>query len=65
MTQLTEADWNRVDSLLAQSKVLAAVVLYREFTRCGIAEAKNAIGERFRTRFPDQFHEYRGLDGAD
>jgi hypothetical protein len=42
--------------------VLAAVVLYREFIRCGIAEAKNAVGERFRTSFPDQFRDYRDVN---
>jgi hypothetical protein len=62
MPRLTDAEWTRVDSLLAQGQVLAAVVLYREFTRCGIAEAKNAVGERFRTSFPDQFREYRDVN---
>jgi hypothetical protein len=62
MSHLTDAEWNQVDSLLADSHVLAAIALYWELTRCGLAEAKEAIGERFRIGFPDQFRAYRDVE---
>jgi hypothetical protein len=62
MSQLTDTEWNRVDSFLSESRVLAAVVLYCELTGSSLIEAKDAIGERFRTAFPDLFSTYRDVE---
>ncbi len=55
----------QIDELLSQSKVLVAVSLLGNATGCGIADAKCAIGTRFRERFPDQFASYRNLSDED
>jgi hypothetical protein len=65
MPELSSADWDRVDSFLAQSQVLNAVVLFRELTGCEIGDAKAAVGERFRVRFPEIFRDYRNIGGDD
>jgi hypothetical protein len=62
MSQLTDTDWNRVDSFLSESRVLAAVVLYCELTGSSLIEGQDAIGERFRTAFPDLFSTYRDVE---
>jgi hypothetical protein len=54
-------NWRQVDALLAQSQVFPAVVLFRDVTGCGIAEAKDAVGERFRLVFPDLWQAYRNI----
>ena len=59
MAELTLEDWRRVDSLLAESQVLSAVVLYRDVTGSGIAEAKEVIGDRFRIVCPEEWRHYR------
>jgi hypothetical protein len=62
MIELTSEDWRRVDSLLAESQVLSAVALYREVARCETAEAKAAVGERFRVEFPDLWRSHRNIE---
>jgi len=56
---------DQIDEHLSRSKAIAAVALLREATGCSIAEAKEAIGTRFRERFPDQFSSYRNLSDED
>ena len=65
MSDLTPEDWRGVDLLLAESHVLSAVVLYRELSGCGIVEAKEAIGDRFRRAFPDLWRDYRDVSDND
>lgn len=56
---------DEVDGHLSQSEVFAATVLLRERTGCDIAEAKQAVGMRFRERFPYLFLSYRNLGDDD
>ena len=65
MAELTSEDWRRVDGLLARSNVLSAVALYREVAGCGIGDAKDAVGERFRQVFPDLWQKYRDVEDRD
>lgn len=51
----------QIHEFLARGKVLVAVGLLRDATGCSIADAKLAIGMRFRECFPDQFSTYRNL----
>jgi len=56
---------NRIDEHLTRSEVFKAVVLYREAMGCGISEAKDFIGARFRERFPELWEQYDNLEGED
>ena len=51
----------QLDGLLSRSQVIVAVTLLRNATGCSIADAKLAVGTRFRERFPDQFSTYTDL----
>ena len=65
MSELTAEDWFRIDSLLGESRIFAAVMLYREIAGCGLADAKSAIGHRFQTGYPDLWREYRDVGEED
>jgi ribosomal protein L7/L12 len=55
---LTREEWHRIDTLLANNETITALKLYREFTGKSIAAAKEAIGERVRSHFPELWEEY-------
>jgi hypothetical protein len=57
--------WEQIDSHLAQGEILPAIMLYRRATGFGIAEAKSAIGERFRERFPQRWAGHRNICDED
>ena len=58
---LTIQQWEEIDRHLSRSLVLSAVRIYREATACGIAESKEAIGTRFRARYPVLWASYRDV----
>ena len=64
-TELTPEQWHTLDELLAKSQVFAAVAAYRALTMATIPAAKDAIGTRFRNRFPDLWSSYRNLSDDD
>ena len=55
----------RIDHHLSRSEVMAAISLLREATNCSIADAKAAIGTRFRDNFPNQFSAYQNVGDDD
>jgi hypothetical protein len=60
---ITPQQWEKIDRHLSEKKLLKAVALYRTASGCGLAEAKDAIGIRFRERYPDLWANYdQGLD---
>jgi hypothetical protein len=54
--------WDRIDAHLAQSRCFAATLLYLKTTGCGIRDAKDVIGYRFRERFPELWANYQDVD---
>jgi ribosomal protein L7/L12 len=59
---MTEQKWQELDRLLSQSEVLKAILAYRDATGCGLADAKMAIGTRFRVHHPERFATYRQFE---
>jgi hypothetical protein len=51
----------QIDAHLARSEVFLALRVLQAGSGCSIPDAKQAIGVRFRERFPDQFRSYRGV----
>ena len=45
-TQLGESDWQEIDALLAEARLIEAIKRYREQTGAGLAEAKAAVEQR-------------------
>ena len=57
----TSQQWEEIDRQLSQSCVLAAVRIYHEITGCGLAQAKEAVGTRFRERYPQGWTIYHDV----
>lgn len=57
----TTQQWKEIDQHLSRSLVLNAVRIYLEATGCGVAQAKEAIGTRFRERYPELWSSYRDV----
>lgn len=54
-----------VDEHLARGEALAAIRLITFHGRCSLLDAKQAVGRRFRERFPQLFEAYRNLEDED
>ncbi len=60
-SQPSAQKWKEIDRQLSQSHVLNAVRIYRQATGCGIAQAKEAVGTRFRERYPERWASYHDV----
>jgi hypothetical protein len=60
---VTTQQWEEIDRHLSQKEVLMAVQLYRMASGSSLRDAKDAIGVRFRERFPELWANFdQGLD---
>ena len=67
MAELSQQQWATVDSHLFAGRKIQAIKAYREATRCGLAEAKNAVDDRdsrLRQEQPGQFSAPAGKSGC-
>lgn len=63
MNSQIPAELNQIiDEHLSRGEVLAAIRILTDDGRCSIADGKEAVGRRFRERFPQLFETYRNLE---
>ncbi len=62
---ITPQQWDRIDQHLSRRELLVAVRLYWEVAECSLADAKAAVGIRFRERYPELWSNHdQGLDNG-